>query len=228
MKPAFAYIRTSSLANVGADKDSAARQHLAIEAYARSAGYKIVAEFSDEGVSGVDRIETRPGMTAALEQIASNGIRTIIVETPSRFARDLLTQEAGWRFLHDMGVTIIAADAPDAFLSDDPMAVAMRQVLGVFAQLEKSNLVIKLRGARQRKRRQTGRKVEGRKSLAETRPEVIALAKSLAPGRKLREVAEALTAAGHLTSKGTAFSPAAVQRMLATPRAIRSLPSGLR
>jgi DNA invertase Pin-like site-specific DNA recombinase len=189
---------------------------LAIEGYAKSAGYELIAEFSDEGVSGVDLIETRPGMMAALALIAGNGVRTIIVETTSRFARDLLTQEAGWRFLHDMGVCIIAADAPDAFLSDDPMAVAMRQVLGVFAQLEKSNLVLKLRGARQRKRRRTGRKVEGRKSMAETRPEVVALAKSLAPGRSLREVAAALAEAGHLTKNGTPYAPTAVRRMLAT------------
>jgi hypothetical protein len=38
-------------------------------------------------------IETRPGFAAMLAYIASNGARTIIVETPSRFARDLMVQE---------------------------------------------------------------------------------------------------------------------------------------
>ena len=36
--PAIAYLRTSSAANVGADKDSDKRQRQAIEAFARRAG----------------------------------------------------------------------------------------------------------------------------------------------------------------------------------------------
>ncbi len=39
---AFSYLRTSSAANVGADKDSDKRQRAAIYAYAASAGYEIV------------------------------------------------------------------------------------------------------------------------------------------------------------------------------------------
>jgi hypothetical protein len=35
----------------------------------------------------------RPGMTAALELIAGYGVTTFIVESASRFARDLMTQE---------------------------------------------------------------------------------------------------------------------------------------
>ena len=38
LKPAVAYLRTSSAANVGADKDSDKRQRAAIEAYAKRAG----------------------------------------------------------------------------------------------------------------------------------------------------------------------------------------------
>ena len=48
--PAFAYLRTSSAANVGADKDSETRQRAAIEAFARRAGFAIVATFYDAAV----------------------------------------------------------------------------------------------------------------------------------------------------------------------------------
>ena len=47
----------------------------------------------------------------------------------------------------------------------------MRQIAGVLSQLEKTRLVKKLRGTRQRKRQVTGKKVEGRKALAEMYPE---------------------------------------------------------
>ena len=40
------YLRTSSAANVGADKDSDKRQRAAIEAFAKRAGFTIVEEIT--------------------------------------------------------------------------------------------------------------------------------------------------------------------------------------
>jgi hypothetical protein len=50
-------------------------------------------------------------------------IRTIIVESPDRFARDLAVQLAGHDFLKNLGVSLIPATAPDFFLEDTPTAV---------------------------------------------------------------------------------------------------------
>jgi len=107
--PAISYLRTSSAANVGADKDSDRRQREAVEAFARRAGYELVGEFYDAAVSGADPIDTRPGFAAMLERIEHNGVRTIIVETASRFARDLMVQEVGHAKLRERGVDLIAA-----------------------------------------------------------------------------------------------------------------------
>jgi DNA invertase Pin-like site-specific DNA recombinase len=85
---------------------------------------------------------------------------------------------------------------------DTPTAVMIRQILGSVAQFEKAMLVSKLRGARERRKAATG-KCEGRKSLSESRPEVVALAKRLARypinhrKRSLRDVA-----AGRCQSNG--------------------------
>jgi DNA invertase Pin-like site-specific DNA recombinase len=106
-------------------------------------------------VSGTDPIETRPGFSALLDRIEGNGVRTVLVEDASRFARQLIVQEA-----------VLTASGDDLTASEDPFKVAMRQIAGVFAQLEKARLVAKLKAARDRKR-ETGAKVEGRKSLAE-------------------------------------------------------------
>ena len=70
---AVAYIRTSSAANVGPDKDSDKRQRAAIDGFAKRAGFVIIGEFSDPGVSGADPIETRPGFSALLDRIETNG-----------------------------------------------------------------------------------------------------------------------------------------------------------
>ena len=117
---AVAYMRTSSATNVGADKDSEKRQRAAIERYAKRAGVVIVDWFNDPAVSGTDPIESRPGFAAMLERIAGNGVRTIIVETANRFARDLMVQEVGFARLQELGVKLIAADSPEAFLDNTP------------------------------------------------------------------------------------------------------------
>lgn len=215
-----AYFRTSSETNVGADKDTLKRQGAAVAKFAKAGGYDVIAEYSDDGVKGADPVDQRPGFAAMLKHIAGNGVRTIIVETASRFARDLIVQETGYRFLRDAGITLIAADSPNAFLDDTPTAVMIRQILGSVSQFEKAMLVAKLKGARARKKAITG-KCGGRKSYSERSPEMVALARKLARypvnGRKrsLRDIAGELEAQGHVTGDGKRYAATAVARMIA-------------
>ncbi len=46
--PAIAYLRTSSAANVGTDKDSEKRQRHAVEGFAKRAGFEIEAGYLNE------------------------------------------------------------------------------------------------------------------------------------------------------------------------------------
>jgi DNA invertase Pin-like site-specific DNA recombinase len=124
----------------GPNKDSEKRQRAAIDTFARAAGYEIVDSYHDEAVGGAESIPSpsRPGFAAMMERIAANGVRTIIVETANRFARDLIVQETGYAMLKGQGVELIAADKPDAFLDDTPTATLIRQVLGAVSQFEKA------------------------------------------------------------------------------------------
>src|ERR1700679_2872952 len=97
LSKAISYLRTSSETNVGADKDTLKRQREAVTKYAQVGGYQIIAEYTDDGVKGADPVDQRPGFAAMLTHIAGNGVRTIIVENASRFARDLIIQETGWK-----------------------------------------------------------------------------------------------------------------------------------
>jgi DNA invertase Pin-like site-specific DNA recombinase len=230
--PAIAYLRTSSAANVGSDKDSDKRQREAIVAYARSAGLELVGEYYDAAVSGADPIDTRPGFRALLDRIVSNGVRTVIVEDASRFARTLMVQEAGIATLAGIGVQVLTSRGDDLTDSDDEMRVAMRQIAGVFSQLEKTRLVKKLAAARARGRA-AGRKVEGRKGFAEMAIaaakkrdkrllDALAMAKRLRRAnpktgerRSLRDIATALAKAGHVSSTGRPYSAKSVRSMLA-------------
>ena len=216
---AVAYIRTSSAANVGADKDSDKRQRAAIAVSARRAGFDLVAEFNDAAVSGADPIDTRPGFAELLDRIEDNGVRTVIVEDASRFARELMTQELGILALIRRGVRVLTANGDDLTDSTDPSRKMMRQIAGAFHEYEKARLVAKLKAARERKRDAIG-KCEGRKSWAEINPELVREAKRLrrrspkGHQRSLRDVAAELYRLGFVNERGAVFSASSVQSML--------------
>ena len=216
---ALGYMRTSTSTNVGADKDSDKRQRAAIEGYAKSAGYVIVDWFYDKAVRGSDAVTERPGFVSMLNRIAGNGVRTIIVESPDRFARDLAVQLAGHDHLRKLGVTLIPATAPDFFTEDTPTAVLVRQVLGAIAQFDKATTVAKLKAARDRKIA-AGEKCGGRKSYVERDggKELVALAIELrgteGRPRSLLKVSADLAARGYVTPSGKPYSASAVASML--------------
>src|SRR3954447_21945070 len=74
---------------------------------------------------------------------------------------------------------ISPANGDDLTDSSDPTRKMMRQIAGSFAEYEKSRLVSKLKAARDRKRVANGGKCEGRKRIAELRPDLVAEAKRL-------------------------------------------------
>ena len=74
----------------------------------------------------------RPGFSALLERIVGNGVRVVIVEDASRFARHLMTQESGIALFVGLGVRVLTANGDDLTDSDDEFRVAMRQIMGVF------------------------------------------------------------------------------------------------
>jgi DNA invertase Pin-like site-specific DNA recombinase len=172
-------------------------------------------------VSGADPIESRPGFAAMLERIEGNGVRIVIVEDASRFARSVIAQELGVLAMQARGVRVLTSSGEDLTSTDDPAKVMMRQIAGAFAQHEKTRLVAKLKGARDRKSAQLGQRVEGRKGYAETNPELVREAKRLArkspktgKARSLREIAEELEKLGLMNSKGQRFAAAQVARLI--------------
>jgi DNA invertase Pin-like site-specific DNA recombinase len=141
------------------------------------------------------------------------------VEDASRFARELVTQELGLLALMKRGVRVLTASGDDLTDSSDPSRVMMRQIAGSFAQYEKTRLVAKLRSARERRRAAEG-KCEGRKSHAESNPDMVTLAKQLRRKRpkggtmSLRAIADELAVAGYVNEKGRTFDARSVKSML--------------
>ena len=216
-RKAVAYFRTSSASNVGEDKDSLRRQQEAVRTYAKRRGVEIVAEYYDAAVSGGDPINERPGFGDLLGRIAGNGVGVVLVEDASRFARDLAVQLTGHEMLKRIGVDLVPVNAPDFFTDETPTAVMVRQILGAVSQFEKTQLVLKLKAARQRKKAK-GEHAEGRPPVP---AEVVTLAKKLARARpkagkrSLREIADELAKAGYLSPSAKPYGAESVKQMLA-------------
>jgi DNA invertase Pin-like site-specific DNA recombinase len=224
-RSAVAYYRTSSASNVGADKDSLARQKAAVRSCAASRGLEVVHEYYDAAVSGADPVDSRPGFADMLAYMLTNGARTIIVENASRFARDLIVQETGYQALKAKGIELIAADSPDSFVSDTPTAVLIRQILGAVAQFDKATLVHKLRGARDRMSAKLGRRIEGNPNWKPAPEAAVKAARAArARGLTLRAISAQLADKGHRSPSGKAYGPQSIKRMLRA-RARRAIDS---
>ena len=206
-KKAVAYLRTSSAANVGEDKDSYKRQRAAISAYAKRRKIEVVAEYYDAAVSGADPVDQRPGFADLLNRIKGNGIGTVLVESPDRFARDLTVQLVGHGNLKAMGVELVPVNAPDFFTDETPTAVMVQQILGAVSQFQKAELVAKLKAARER---------TGHLGGPERYPDkVVKQAKRLARKKlSLRKISERLATANHLNANGKPYAAQPIKNMI--------------
>jgi DNA invertase Pin-like site-specific DNA recombinase len=220
MQNAVAYFRTSSLSNVGDDKDTLKRQKDAVETYAKKNKIQIVNEFYDKGISGTVSIHEREQFTELLAYLKSNGAKIILVENASRFARDLTVQLVGNKMLKELGYELICVDAPNFFTEETPTAIMIQQILGSVAQFEKANLVAKLKGARIRIRREKGR-CEGRKGLKETNPLLLKKTRLLRRKNKVTgkqlgftRISKILFEEGFKNSKGMPFDKEVLRQLV--------------
>jgi len=159
MTNVFAYLRVSGKGQL--EGDGFTRQLHAIRQYAASNNLRIARVFREEGVSGTKDLENRPALQELMLALDKHGTKTMIVEKLDRVARDLMVQETIIGDLRKRGFELISVAEPD-LCSDDPSRKLVRQVFGAIAEYERAMIVLKLRGARQRVKAETG-KCEGRK-----------------------------------------------------------------
>src|SRR2546423_13899899 len=146
---AFGYIRVSSAGQAAEDRDGYKRQETAIKVWAKAHGVRIVRWFR-ESISGTTNPLDRPEFQEMLTALHSNGVKLVICEKYDRIARDMMWIEWAIRHLRDNGFLLVSASEPELADDTDPHRKAMRGMISIFAELEKSALVLKLRAARQR------------------------------------------------------------------------------
>lgn len=233
MKQAVGYLRVSGKGQL--DGFGFDRQEKSILTFAKKAKYQIVDIYKEEAVSGTTEEDKRPAFQEMITRLLKNGCNTIVIEGMDRLARELRVQENLCVYIASKELELISANTGENIteaIKEDPMKKALIQMQGVFAELDKSTTVLKLKKGRESARaknkvagivnlRGEG-KCEGGKGYHETAPELITAAKSLKrkkdqrTGKRLSlwKVSAALADLGYTTSKGNAYSASQVKRLL--------------
>ncbi|MPY34103.1 resolvase [Streptomyces adustus] len=155
------YKRVSGLGQVN-DGFGLAIQDTALRGWAKTNGHKLIRIEEDEGVSGAKEAVDRPGLSAALLAVQEGEAEGLLVPKLDRLARALTVQEATLAFVWRAGGRVFAADSGEVLQDDpdDPMRTALRQVVGVFAELDRRIVVKRLKDGRTAKAK-AGRKAVG-------------------------------------------------------------------
>ena len=225
MTKAAAYLRVSTEGQVGEDKFGLAAQREAVEQYAKTQGFDIVAWYEDDGISG-GTLE-RPGLLSLLDGAKAKTFSVVILAKMDRVARDLMAQLWIEKELLKAEVELVSAAEP--FRGNDPANVLFRQIIGAFAQFEKSRIAERMSGGRRQKAARGGysgggaptgyRAHRGGKAL-EVDPEAARLVlrtfalRDAAPAAALQDLADTLNAEGFAGPKGGKIFAMQVKRLL--------------
>lgn len=224
-KNVFGYIRVSGLGQV--DKDGPLRQRDAIISFAEKHGMSLDPRhiYEEKAVSGTVEGMERPAFTAMLARIEELRGRDIAVdgfvcERLDRLARDLMCSEFLLAECRNRKLQVFAVDQGDlrdqASDGDDPTRVLIRQILGALSQWQKCELVKKMRLARERIKKETGR-CEGKKPFGSKpgeAPCLEAIKTMHAQGNTDEAIARELNAVGFRNRSGALWSRQSIRKQI--------------
>lgn len=140
-----------------ADKNQTVENQLRdLLAVAERQGWEVVATFTDEGISGVKGRDRRPGYDALLKGVARKDFQQVMAWSVDRLGRSLPDLVA---FLND-----IQSKSVDLYLhqqgldTSTPSGRMMFQMLGVFAEFERSMIRERIMSGLRRTTKKSGRK----------------------------------------------------------------------
>ena len=124
-------------------------------------GHRIVHSVVDGDkttTSGTSTLDEREGLMDAVQWIVDGRADGILAPNLDRLARELTVQEAVLSYIWALGGRVFTADHGEHLEDDesDPMRTAMRQMRGVFHQLDRGLIRKRLREGRQAKDQQGG------------------------------------------------------------------------
>lgn len=163
-KRAAFYVRVST-----SDGQTTENQLRHLHEVAQRSGWTVVAIFNDEGISGTKGRDRRPGLDALMKGVARREFDIVAAWSVDRLGRSLPDLVTLLGDLQARGVDIFLHQ--QALDTSTPSGKMLFQMLGVFAEFERSMIVARVRAGLQRTTKRLGRppmpedKVEGIKAM---------------------------------------------------------------
>jgi site-specific DNA recombinase len=187
--------------------------------------YRLDKIYTDAGISG-STLEKRPALQELLRDAKQHRFTKVIVAKMDRLARDLYVQLFAEKELLVSGVEVISVS--ESFNGNDPLMVAMRQIVGTFAQLERARITERLLSGRRKKlsnggyaggKPPTGYVVKNSRLVVdEKEAAIVKEVFRLRMGRNsMKKIADKLNSAGMKPKYGKRFYASTVQYMLQNP-----------
>jgi DNA invertase Pin-like site-specific DNA recombinase len=200
-------------------------QEKAIRAWAKAEGHKIVAWYSDEGISGSNGLDTRPGLAEAFQRLERGEADALAVYRLDRLARKLASQLVWTERLEEAGRQVISVTEPD--VGTDEMRTLVRQMMGAIAEYERNVIKRRMQSGRALKAERGGYAgygsphfgvhAEGKELVPDAREQAaVARIRTLrADGLSLRQICTRLDTEGIRPKRGDHWHPTTLNRVLA-------------
>ena len=174
------YVRVST------DHQTIKNQMHELEAVAERHGWQVVAVFKDQGISGAKGRDERPGLDKLMQAVARKEIDLVAAWSVDRLGRSLLDLVGLLQELHAKHVDLYLHQ--QGIDTTTPSGKAMFQMMGVFAEFERSMIHERVMAGLARARAegtQLGRPAE----IAGDAVRVKAIRAARASGKSFRQVA---------------------------------------
>lgn len=180
MKRAIIYLRVSTIDH------STANQERELRAIAGHLGYEIVKVYKDHGITDAKGRDKRPAFDAMCRDATKRQFNVVMAWSVDRLGRSLKNLVAFLSELHALGIDLFLHQ--QGIDTTTPGGKAMFQMMGVFAEFERSMIVERVRAGLARARSK-GRQLGRRPIAPELEAKVkAALARPNRPG--VRKIAE--------------------------------------
>jgi DNA invertase Pin-like site-specific DNA recombinase len=180
VKQVALYVRVST------DRQSIKNQVRELQAVAERHGWEVVAIFNDQGLSGAKGRDKRPGLDKLMQAVARKEFDLVAAWSVDRLGRSLLDLVGVLQEMHSKHVDLYLHQ--QGIDTTTPSGKAMFQMMGVFAEFERSMIHERVMAGLARARAegiQLGRPAEVSRDAAK----VQAMKAARASGKSIRRIA---------------------------------------
>lgn len=193
-------------------------------AYAVSKAWQVVAEYTDEGISGAKDESARPGLAGLLDAVAAGELDAVVVLALDRIGR---RAQLALRVTDQIqAANVVFASVKESIDTSTPTGRMFRTMLAGMAEFERDLIVERTTAGREARGRKDGErggrvpmgyrrifrdgKAQGVTIAPAEAATVKAIFKMRERGATLQQIADRLNADGELTRRGKPWTPSSL------------------